>query len=67
MLAQILPSIGKALTGMILRTLTAKFFEEIILYCLEYGAKSTKATWDDELVSLVKKHLDNKSENGGNE
>lgn len=56
----ILSTLGTTLAGLAFRLMTGKFFEELIIYGLKVGAKKTKVTWDDELVSIVVKHIEEK-------
>jgi len=45
------------LMGMASKLLTGPFFEWLVLWALEQGAKASKVTWDDELVAQVKESL----------
>lgn len=47
----------KALTSIGLSLISEKAIKEFLLWILQKGADSSKATWDNELVDLVKKHM----------
>lgn len=53
LLLKILMSIG-------MKLLTSDAILDMLLFVLEKGAEASKVKWDDELVVIVKKHLEEK-------
>ena len=48
----------KTLVSIGTKLLTEALLEELIIFTLEKLSKSTKSKADDELVSIIKKHLE---------
>lgn len=41
-----------------MKLLASDAITELLIFGLEKGAKASKVTWDDELVEIVKKHVE---------
>lgn len=48
------------LMAMASKLLTGPFFEWLVLWGLEQGAKKSTVTWDDEIVAKIKAELQSK-------
>ena len=55
----------KALTGIVLRMVTASALEDLLIWCAKNLAKATDSKVDDELVEIIEKHV--KGENNENQ
>lgn len=50
--------LAKILMGLGMKLLTSDAILDLLLFALEKGAAQSKVKWDDELVEIVKKHLE---------